>query len=370
MASPISIGDAIQLVQGAVALYKKIKNAPEEIATIGKRLEDLGFYLWTLQDLLNDRRRHSLANLRPEVTKRLQRIISDIRVDTEDVTTILDIWNSAGKIERVFFSMGRNPRKLENLSSSIDDRKKNVSDMLQILGLFGIQSLASDPASLTPHATPEAGVIFVDPHNLGRSKIAEGYIKLLGEWTVRTGGTWRIKFAHSAGMRVRNRSDCSGMLTAIKPPVPISDGNRTPNGTAMASLFDNKYFDYPYKSGIKRYMEQSRSRGITTNIFKTYDYILVFTGREYENLLRFQQALIAANGPDMAPRGKGRILHLGAYLSNHGKPVEITDAPKAKDGTDSRANWNVKTSQIKLVVKVFMKNELAWVQPVKGDQQS
>ncbi|KAK3681852.1 hypothetical protein LTR37_020836 [Vermiconidia calcicola] len=91
MASPISVGDAIQLVQGAVALYKKIKNAPEEIATIGKRLEDLGFYLRTLQGLLSDRRRHSLANLRPEVTKRLQRIIIDIRVDTEDVTTILDV---------------------------------------------------------------------------------------------------------------------------------------------------------------------------------------------------------------------------------------------------------------------------------------
>ena len=157
--------------------------------------------------------------------------------------------------------MSLNPRKRENLSSSIDDRKKNVSDMLQILGLFGIQSLAGSPPLALPHAAPEASdysIIFIDPHNLGRSKIAEGYVKLVREWSVRTGGTWRIKCAHSAGMRVRNRSDCSEMLTGLKPPVPISDGNRRPNETAMISLFDNKYFDYPYKAGIKRFIEQVR----------------------------------------------------------------------------------------------------------------
>ena len=75
----------------------------------------------------------------------------------------------------------------------------------------------------------------------------------------------------------------------------------------------------------------SRSRGINQNIFKTYDYILVFVGREYEALLLLKKALIEAQGEGIAPAGKGRIIHLGAYLSQAGKPVEIVDPPK-KEG--------------------------------------
>ena len=48
----------------------------------------------------------------------------------------------------------------------------------------------------------------------------------------------------------------------------------------------------------------------------------------------------------MAPRGQGRILHLGAYVGKN--PVEIVDAPKEDNGSQSRANWNSKTSQIKV----------------------
>ncbi len=50
----------------------------------------------------------------------------------------------------------------------------------------------------------------------------------------------------------------------------------------------------------------------------------------------------------MTPRGKGRILHLGAYLSKDGKPIEILSPRKDNDGSDSRANWNVTTGQIKV----------------------
>ena len=85
-------------------------------------------------------------------------------------------------------------------------------------------------------------------------------------------------------------------------------------------------------------------------MFKYYDFILVFTGREYENLLSLREALVQANGPSIAPPGKGRMIHLGAYLDRKNKPVEIVDAPKGNDGKPSRANWNATTSQIKVCI--------------------
>ena len=93
-------------------------------------------------------------------------------------------------------------------------------------------------------------------------------------------------------------------------------------------------------------LSQSRSRGINENIFKTYDYILVFVGREYASLQQFREVLVSSKGKEM--NGKARVLHLGAYLGKPSKTVEITDAAKEKDGLQSRANWNKTTSQIKV----------------------
>lgn len=83
-------------------------------------------------------------------------------------------------------------------------------------------------------------------------------------------------------------------------------------------------------------------------MFKTYDFILVFTGREYENLLLLKKALVQANGSGIAPADKGRIIHLGAYLEKKNTPLEIVDAPKGEDGKASRASWNATTSMIKV----------------------
>ncbi len=258
----ISTLEAVQVVQQAISLYKKIRHAPEEIATIGRRMEDLDFYLAELKLLLDDKRRHSLANLRPQQTQRLQSIVGDIRTDAEDVAEILEIWNRAGSLARVFFPIGRNPRKLEGLTSSVEQRKQDLRDILQLMGLFATGPLLANPqASALPlrprsPAGMDYGVTFIDPHNMGRSRVAEGYIKLVREWTIRTGGIWRIKFAHSAGMRVRDKSDCVDILqsTNFKRPVGVSDGNRVPNETSMASLFDNESFDYPAKAGIEDFI--------------------------------------------------------------------------------------------------------------------
>jgi hypothetical protein len=198
------------------------------------------------------------------------------------------------------------------------------------------------------------------------SRIGEAYMALLREWTTRAGKPWPVQFNHSAGLNVRSRSDCTDVLENLTPPLQLKAGNQKPVSMAMAALFDNKLFNYPYKDEVRAVALKRTSRGITEHMFKTYDYALVFTGRDYETTLRIRQALLTKGGSSLVPRGKCRVIHLGSYLGDDGKTVEITPPAKEADGTDSRPKYNKTVSLIKMSMKAFLKNELGWVQPPQG----
>ena len=72
-------------------------------------MKDLQFYLSELQALIDNKKKHSIANLRPQGAERLRSIIKDIKVDARDVYEILEIWSSAGKVSKVFFSGREEP---------------------------------------------------------------------------------------------------------------------------------------------------------------------------------------------------------------------------------------------------------------------
>jgi protein-tyrosine-phosphatase len=383
--------EAIAIVQKAVELWKKIVDAPEQVDKIGKRMVRLESYLLGLKELISDKRRHSLASLRPAQAKELQSIIKDIETDSERVYDILQKWeNSIGPfglqlryktIANAMFALGSSTDKLDSLSEDIQQHKDDLRDSLQLMGYFKLNNLQPPvPAQLTkpgnnrnPSPSPSPSrkdfkVIFVDPYNIGRSRVAESYMQLVRGWTTRTQGNWRVTTCHSAGMMVKARSDCVAVLEGLQPPLKqnFMNGGEKPNWTGLATLFDSPIFNYPYKNEIRDSALSRKSRGISQRIFSEFDFVLVFTGREDENLKRLKKALVEKNGQGAAPKGKGRVLHLGAYLGGNGKTVEIVDAPKNKDGTDSKENWNKTTAQIKLAIKMFLKRELDWVQPAKG----
>jgi hypothetical protein len=384
MGSPISPMEAIEIVRKAVALYKKIQDAPEQVGKVGKRMERLEGYLVGLKELLDDKSRHSLAGMRPAQTSELRSVIKDIEKDAEKVYEILKRWdNNIGPfglqlrfktVGQALFAVGSSPDKLESLSADIEQHKNDLRDLLQLLGWFGVNSLlpgnqqqttpANRPTSPSPlPVKKDNNVIFIDSANVNCSRVAEAYVQLVREWTVRTDGHWRIKLNHSAGLTVERRSDCTNVLESLTPPLKMIPGNEKPNWTAMAALFDNGLFSYPYKKVVRDAALSRMSRGVSENLFNTYDFILVFTGREYENLIRLKQALSVNGGASRVPKGKCRIIHLGSYLSKGGKPVEIFPARKNPDGTHSRENWNKTVSNIKMATKVFLKREMSWVQP-------
>lgn len=280
---------------------------------------------------------------------------------------------------QAYFALGSSSDKLEALSNSIDEHRRDLGEHLQLMMGFGIHQLlvgGQGPAIVrqpSPSPSPEAArtdfrIIFVDPYNVARSVVAEAYTSLLREWTLRTGGIWPVKTTHAAGFFTSSRSEVVDTISGMKYLYPsyklgIKEGKASPQPTALAALFDNKLFNYPYKQDIKKEIESRRSRGITKNIFKNYDYILVFTDREEDNLIRLRKLLISSNGKDaVTANRKGKVMHLGRYLTSDGARREIV-APK-NDG--DREQWNAKVAQIKTSIKAFLKGELDWKQPPVG----
>lgn len=391
MADPLgTVMQVVEVVGKAIEKYKKIQDAPDQVRRMGNRMQSLNTILSQLEQLLRADEERPLARLGPAQTGELHRVIADIRQDSDEVLVLFDKWDrDVGPwgmqfrfkfAAQAYFALGSSSDKLDALSGRIDEQRQDLRDLLQVMMGFGINQLLVGAqarpavvrqASPSPSADPprrDFRVIFVDPYNVSRSVVAEAYTKLLAEWTVRTGGDWRVKVAHSAGFFTRSRSDVVDSINGIQFLHPsyqlgIKEGKAPPQPTSLAALFDNKLFDHPYKQDVKQEIEFRRSRGITKTIFKTYDYILVFTDREEDNLIRLRKLLINTNGKDaVTARRKGKVMHLGRYLTTDGARREIV-APK-NDG--DRDQWNAKVSQIKTSIKAFLKGELDWSQPPKG----
>lgn len=394
MADPLgTVMQVVEIVGKVIEIYKKIQDAPEQIRRIGRRMTRLNTILISLESLLRTDVKNSLARLGPGLTRQLRNVISDIRKEGEEVQSLFDKWDKnigpwglqfRFKVAtQAYFALGSSSEKLQALSDDIEEHREHLMDLLNVMMGTGINQLlvvGQSPAPIrqpSPSPSPELPrtdfrIIFVDPYNVARSIVAEGYAQLLRQWTIRTGGQWRVMTIHSAGFFVRMRSEVADTINGMEVLYPtykldLKDGNSPPLPTPRDALFDNKLFNYPYKQVVKKAIEARRSLGITKTIFKTYDYILVFTDREEDNLIRLRKLLIDKHGRDAATaRRKGKVIHLGRYLTTDGGRKEIV-AP-TNDG--DREQWNAKVGQIKIAIKAFLKGELGWKQPPQGAKQN
>jgi len=427
-----TVFQVVDVVRKAIDVYQRIQDGPEQMSKIGRRMQKLHKLLVNLHSHLRSNSKHALARLRKFQTEELLEIIRETRLDCDKVYELFHKWeNNIGpwglqwrftSFGQAFFTLGTSSEKLEALAKDIEDHRRDIDQYMGFMGIVGmhdanvgIKKLQEDNAALKrqldaiqkslgmlqPGNTPAPAavvsrpsgsgstakapkhspspspapplktdhrILFVDPQNLGRSVVAATLAKLLKEWTVGTGGPWRIKDVDSAGFFVKNNSDCIDVIDSLefsqksykKPMVP---GGIKPNEVAVAALFDNKTYDYPFKATVKDALLSRRSKGLRRSIFKDYDFILVFTAREHDNMLALRKALLAKYGKEAAPRGGAKLLHLGRFLSSDGIPREIVDPATNKDGSKSRQNWNQKVSQIKTAIKAFLKEETKWTQP-------
>lgn len=387
----------IEVVEKAIAMFHKFHDCPDQMRLIGERMERLDSRLKAVEGFI---RMQVIDDSRNDV---LIDIIEDIRGDSKRVEVLFTKFNQDRgpfglqfrfkPLTQVYFALGSNADEMKDLADEIEKHRLDLREELEFMGVVGInaihkalqsqahaqtqeQNLALEgmkQSSFSPAPPPprnDYNILFVDPYNEARSIAAEGYTKLLREWTVRTGGVWRIRLIHSAGFFVRSRGELTQMVEGMKYRYPTfklatAEGGKGPNPTALDALFDNKMFVYPFKQDVKRQMESRRSRGMTSTIFKIYDCIMVFTNREYDNLVRLRKELVMRDGKrNVAGGGKGRVVHMGSYMhqSYSKRPGEIL-APKENF---DRGQWNIRVGETKTAIKGFLKREMGWEQPKQG----
>ncbi|KAB5555031.1 hypothetical protein GE09DRAFT_147742 [Coniochaeta sp. 2T2.1] len=394
------------LVRGTVDLYNRIHDWPEQMKKLGRRMKNLNVYLSELEEIVTARPNSAFSRLFSTQKKHLGALLQDIRKDTESINELFHKWeNDIGPlgfqfrfktVTAAFFALGSSSDKVAELTEDINEHLQGIRDYLILMGfkatvLIGEQQqnpqvppapVLGKPVKPTPASGKNNGkdkrkpspspspapprkdfkIIFIDPGNIGRSVVGEALAKLMKEWTKSANGDWRIQTIHSGGLRVKDKTDLPADIPSLKRDIA---GVKPPVGLALDAVFDNKAFDFPAKKDVHIAMLKKRSNGLQKDIFKKYDFILVFTSLDHERMLKIKSALIEKEGVGaVTAKGKGRVLHLGSYLTLDGIPREIDDPRKtAKEPKVTRADWNWKTAQIKLAVKEFLKQEMQWKPP-------
>lgn len=370
-----TVSTVLHIVKEAYQLFRKIKDCPPLMERIGEHLELVQLDLERIQAFLKE------TPVSKQGSRVLLCLIERIREDSEDVTAVFHKWRESNKPAKVWFVVSGRQDDLIALRDAIDTNRSELSrEMLYMGGPFGVDKFGLAGPQPQPSAEQPSEVrndyriMFVDPYNVARSVVAEAYMNLLQGWTVGTGGGWRFKTIHSSGFFVRRRGGLVDLVESMECTypsykLPMQEGKQPPNSTAMAALFDNAMFKYPFKDELKRIFEARRSRGVKNATFKSYDFVIAFTNREYDNLMRLREAVTAREGrQSVTCGGKGRIIHLGTYIngSRKGRPKEILSP--AGEGT--REEWNARVGQMKTALKRFLKQEMNWEQPKKGAKVS
>ncbi|KAI6353320.1 hypothetical protein MCOR25_009039 [Pyricularia grisea] len=248
-------------------------------------------------------------------------------------------------------------------------------------------SAPSAPAKpRTPSPKPNDknySVLFVDPNNVGRSLVSQGILLLIDAWLREKAGkqyTNRIKKVSSAGFFVKRGGDCHEEIEGLSYAHPsykfdLTDSLKEKNTAALRALFDGNAAstqgaEWRYGGGAREKYEKMFAdmspTGIKRSHFKDYDYILCFTNREYSNLHRLRSAIVAKDGSDASPNGKGKILHLGRWLPKDEKGVapSIYAVPPNDTGEDEVV-WNAKIDEIKRAIDGFLHKRLHYTYPEK-----
>lgn len=171
---------------------------------------------------------------------------------------------------------------------------------------------------------------------------------------------------HSAGIFVKSRGDIVDVQESLN--WRMSWGGKPPKEVALAALFDNGLFNYPYKEKVKQSVSRHTSRGLTHKAFTDYDSIVVFSHQHKTKMERLKEAMRIRRGEQTVNGSKGKLILLGEYGA--GKTADIWE-PQAEGEakTQKREDWNRTVGTIKIAFKSFLKKELGWVQPPPGAKQ-
>lgn len=406
----------VEVVRKCMAMYERIESLPKQMAQMGRRIKRLSIYLGDLEAFVMAKPTTAFAALYSGQRAALVEVLASIQGNVAKVHDVFDRYEKgilsrsknlefrAKWLSSIWFSLvDSSPGKVQTIMEEIDQDAVELRDWLDFMTLKGVQVLVQaswspdtppldrgrdrgrgtdETAATTQRAVPSPSpspapprrdykILFVDPYNTARGVVAEALVKLFGQLTVKNGGDWRISEVESVGFFVKSKSDCISTIDGLDYSFktfkkPWMEGHESAAKTALAAVFDNKWYDHPFKEVLQQEMASRKSRGLQKDMFTRFDYIVVFTNREHDNMIKLKDAIRRTRGASRAStHGKGRILQLGTFLKQDGGPAReiLHPAGVNSDGPRSRQDWNKKVAEIKTALKELLKREMQWKQP-------
>ncbi|KAL2262397.1 hypothetical protein VTK26DRAFT_1446 [Humicola hyalothermophila] len=383
----------VEVVEKAIAIYERVESLPQQMSSLGRRMETLNIFLIQLKLFVRRKPTTAFSTLYSGQMEDLAKLFARIQADAEKVYDLFERYERgilsrskglefrARWMSRLWFSLVDNmPEKVQAIMEEIDWERRVLSDYLSLMAVARVEpqpdpdrwgpakKFKAGPATPTPRRNYK--VLFVDPYNTGRSVVAEALVRLFWQLTLATGGDWRIGEVQSVGFFVRGQSDCVDVIDSLNYSYPSfrkswMDGGQVPTRMGLTAVFDNKWCDHPFKRTIADEMQVRQSRGVQKNMFTRFDYVIAFTRREHDNLIKLKNALESNSGGG-APRSRGRarVLQLGSFLSQEGGILREILSPVANpDGSQNRQRWNRAVADIRVALKAFLKQEMEWRQP-------
>ncbi|KAK5945930.1 hypothetical protein PMZ80_000069 [Knufia obscura] len=368
MAFGVGIGDLVLILQGCMKLYNKINDAGEVIDDVQDRLQEILGWIKPIQAHLHDK--YGPARNYAEAPT-IQAIVDKMKVEATSIREIFqrfreadrddDIWGFA---RRIRFAVGSSTKELENLITTIERRADNLDRQVRLMDSKHLQKQvrqAQKPLRGTCKRR-NVKILFVDPANVGRSMVAQGYAQLVREATTRLKKPWFIVAIHSAGIHVRNTGPNGLAELQDELKLPSVEADQAPRAVAQSALFENKYFNYDYKTTIAERLSKQRSRGLSRTTFKDYDYIFVFRFKDNIALQKLKAKTKKAYGAQFVSKDKGKIVMLGEYRNQNSCEISGPKTPKGSTGP-SREDWDKCMGMIKTGFKGWLKDELDWEEP-------
>lgn len=386
--SPDMVITLLGYVRKVVVFVEAIKDAPKEMTELNQRMRFLAMWLGSLRTTL-EKRREQLRMFTAEQHQILTGIMNGLGHDVQAVNTLFDEWRGNkgpwglefrfSLAAKFWHQLGPRKEELASLGASIEKHREDLRDTLLLMGVQGIGEIGktlgsqSLPAVQTTPTVSTGGkkdynIMFIDPYNEGRSVVAEAMVKMMRVWTLQAGGTWPVSLVHSAGFYIRSRGDIE-IIAANKliipkgaSPMEWRNGNKPPNPWALKAMFDPSMCRDQVRKEVEPEITRRRSRGIRKTIFQQYDYIVVFHKREYDNLLTLKRALLQKEGPQIAPDGVGRIVHIGLPTLS-GSIMNVLDVEWNTPEPQKARKWSAKVAEIRGLTQDFFIRQIGWKLP-------
>jgi protein-tyrosine-phosphatase len=242
-----------------------------------------------------------------------------------------------------------------------------IGDQVKTLGSQSIPAAQSSPI-ISTGGKKDYKIMFIDPYNEGRGVVAEAMAQMMRVWTLQAGGTWPVAFVHSAGFYIRSRGDIEKLVAdkLVMPkgatPMEWRNGDKPPNSWALKAMFDPGMCRDQVRKEVEPEITRRKSRGIRKTIFQQYDYIVVFHKREYDNLLALKRVLLQKEGPQAAPDGTGRIVHIGLPTLS-GSIMNVLDVEWNTPESQKPRKWSAKVAEIRGLTQDFFVRQIGWKLP-------